>query len=367
MTLIRKSALSVAAVLLTSAAAFAAENDGFYNVTYQDIGFSLTQIDGFGELKIDVNGFGKMGYGNCIVNFSRDDAGAVKDMAPIATVNSATCPEAVKFSVAPADKGMYKLTFTEGGPLAGETFDLFPVLQPMQDRYKVTAPQGFDILGLTPGMTRAQLEAALTEKGFTKNTDWSETEEYTSGLKRALDVWQKGKSDFSDTTPEDAINVTYNAIAEGEEEVALLIGRKWHIPKSANLSLTNLKKSLDEKHGATTSGFEKRIYNRAGELQAAAFQPACAEDIHLQSVSLPYSKISESGSTEVSAACGEVVDIMTIQSYDIAGAASQLNITIAKGDLAYADFWKSWAPIELKGLEERYNLQANMTGATSNL
>ncbi len=367
MTLIRKSALSVAAVLLTSATAFAAEHDGFYNVSYQDIGFSLTQIGGFGELKIDVGGFGKMGYGTCLINFSRDDAGAIKDMAPIATVNSATCPEAVKFSIAPADKGMYKLTFTEGGPLAGESFDLFPVLQPMQERFKVTAPKGFDILGMTPGMTRAQLEAALTEKGFTKNNDWSETQEYTNGLKRSLDVWQKGKSDFSDSTPEDAVNVTYTTAAEGEEDVALLIGRKWHIPKSANLSMTNLKKSLDDKHGATTSGFEKRIYNRAGELQPDAFQPACAEDMHLQSVSIRYRAIAESGNTELSASCGEVVEIMTIQSYDIAGAASQLNLTIAKGDLAYADFWKSWAPAELKGLEERYNLQANMTGATSNL
>lgn len=367
MTLIRMSALTAAAVLLTSTATFAAENDGFYNVSYNDIGLSLTQIGGFGELKIESNGFKSMSYGTCLVNFTRDEAGAVKDMSPVATVNSAKCPEALKFSIAPSDKGMYKITFTEGGDLAGETLDLYPVLVPMSDKFTVTAPKGFDILGLTPGLTRAELEASLTEKGFTKNDRWSETQEYTNGMKQSLDVWQKGQSDFSDSTPEDAINITYTTIAEGEEEVALLIGRKWHIPKSANLSITNLKKSLDDKHGATTSGFEKRIYNRAGELQPDAFQPACAEDVHLQSVSVPYRAISEGGTTELSASCGEAVEIMTMQSYDVAGAASQLNVTIAKGDLAYADFWKSWAPGELKGLEERYNLQANMTGATPNL
>lgn len=367
MTLIRKSALSVAAMLLTSATAFAAENDGFYNVSYQDIGFSLTQIGGFGELKIDVSGFGNMGYGSCLINFSRDDAGAIKDMAPIATVNSATCPEAVKFSIAPADKGLYKLTFTEGTPLAGETFDLFPVLQPMQDRFKVTTPAGFDVLGMSPGQSRAELEAMLAEKGFTKNDQWSETQSYTNGTARALDVWQKGTSDAAPDTPEDIINITYSAVAEGEPETALLIGRRWYIPKSAGLSTTNLKKSLNDKHGATTSGFEARHYNHAGELQPKSFQPVCESDIHLQGVELSSNTIGMSDLVNISAACGALVDIAMNESYEVPGAASQLHVKLAKGDLAYEDFWKSWAPEEAKGLEERYKLQANMTASTPNL
>lgn len=364
---IHKQALTAAALLLTSTVGLAAEHDGFYNVSYKDIGFSLTQIDGFGELKIELQGFRDMAYGSCLVNFTRDETGAIKETAPVATINSAKCPETVSFSIAPAKKGLYKITFTEGGALKGENFDLYPVLQPMRETFAVTTPKGFDILGLMPGQSRTELEAALTKQGFTKDSRWSETEDYTDGRKRALDVWRKGTSDFSSDNPEDAINITYNAILEGEAEKALLIGRNWHIPKSVNLSITNLKKSLDDKHGATTSGFEARYYDRNGTLVPNSFQPVCAEDLHLQSVEVRSRGIAKQEAIKTSPSCGASVNIMTIQSYDVAGAASQLNITLIKGDLAYEDFWNSWAPAEAKALEERYGQQANMTGATPNL
>ena len=363
MILSRRAAATAGAILLSTTAAMA-EHDGFYNVSYNDIGFSLTQIGGHGELIVEPQGFGKMGFGRCIVNFSRDENGAVKDMSPVAQQNSATCPESLVFSVAPGEKGMYKITFTEGGPLAGKDFDLFPVLQPMREEFRPVAPKGFDVLGLTIGQTRAEVEAALTEKGFARHEGGSSKAEYTSGASRSYDLWTKGTDPNTDR-PEDNISLTYTTVIPGDDapERVALLSRQWNVQPEAKLSMVNLNKSLEEKHGKTTSGFDARIYDRAGELVPKAFQPVCDPAIHLQAVSLDYRAIAMQNSEQLSTACGAKVDIMTIESFETPGAAGMLKVTLVKGDVAYEDFWKTWSAAEEKELAERFELQSGMTGS----
>jgi len=357
-------AVAAAGAILLSTTAAMAEHDGFYNVSYNDIGFSLTQIGGHGELIVEPQGFGKMGFGRCIVNFSRDESGAVKDMSPVAQQNSATCPESLAFSVAPGEKGLYKIAFSEGGSLAGKDFDLFPVLQPMRDEFRPATPKGFDVLGMTIGQTRPEIEAMLTEKGFSRDETHSDKAEYTTGASRAYDVWIKG-TDTRTNRPEDIISVTYTSLEPGNaapERVALL-SRHWNVPADAKLSIVNLKKSLEDKHGKTTSGFDARIYDHAGALAPQAFQPVCDPEIHLQSVTLEFRSISMNGSEQLSTACGAKVDVMAIESYETPGAAGMLTVTLLKGDVAYEEFWNSWSAAEEKALAERFELQSGMTGS----
>src|SRR5690606_27038356 len=97
--------------MLAGTAAMA--EDGYYNVSYNDIGLTLTQIGGYGELIVAPDGAADLGFGECIMNFTRDETGAVKEKASVITKYSANCPESFDFTMAPAEGGLYKITFTE--------------------------------------------------------------------------------------------------------------------------------------------------------------------------------------------------------------------------------------------------------------
>lgn len=345
-----------------------ANDDGFFNVSYDNIGFDLTQIGSYGELIIKPQGFGNMAFGNCSVNFKRNADGSIAEMTPIVQQSSAKCPEKLAFSVAPGEKGLYKITFSEGGDLAGQSFDLFPVLRPMSDEFKVTAPKGFDILGTTIGMKRSEIKAALSAEGYTLVEAYNEVTEYQDGTVSVQEIWGKGENvDYRG--PEDTIAFTYSAVVKGSEDEAPVevMARKWSIPASANLSVANLKKSLADKHGAVTSQFEARHYNRAGELQPAAFQPVCADNVHLQQVSTKLSLVGEGEELSVSASCGASVDIMVLESFETAGLANLLKVKLVKGDVAYSAFWDSWSKREAGELQKRFEIQAGMNSTAPKL
>lgn len=345
-----------------------ANDDGFFNVTYNDIGFQLTQLGGFGELIITPQGFGGMAYGNCTVNYKRAADGSISEMTPVVQGSSAKCPEELSFTVAPSAKGIYKINFSKGGALAGKDFDLFPVLRPMSDEYKVTSPKGFDILGMTIGMKRSEIHSALKADGYSLLEGYDNTTEYQDGTIRIQEVWSKGIDPNVDG-PEDAIGITYSSVNKDQEDDALVevLARNWSIPESANLSVANLNKSLADKHGTTTSQFEKRYYNRAGELQPDAFQPVCADDVHLQQVSTLIRMPGMSEELSVTPSCGASVDIMVLDSYATKGLASKLFIKLIKGDVAYTSFWDTWSKQEADALQKRYEIQAGMNSTAPKL
>lgn len=344
-----------------------AQTDGFYNVSYNDLGIELTQIGAYGELTLSPSGLGDMGYGNCVVNFTRDESGAPKDYAAIVQQHSANCPEQIKFSIAPAADGLYSISFTEGGDLAGQTLDIFPVLQPMQESFKVTAPQGFDILGMTIGQSRAEIEAILKDKGYARLEGYTEKNEYQNGASQVLEIWGKGQHKDIPERPADEISLTYTSVFEGDEEKIEYLGRHWSLSAADNMPLATLKKSLEDKHGAPGIVGEHRYYDRAGNLAAQAFQPVCDKNIHLQSVNSSSNRIGMSDSVKFSPACGASVQVMTSEDYSAPGRAEFMDVKLQKADIAYEAFWNTWSRGEEASLKERYDLQANMTGAAPEL
>lgn len=356
------STLVLGLPLLASGAALAAD-DGFFNVSYRDIGFDLTQIGGYGELVVNAQGFKGLSYGTCTLNFTRDAEGKIQDKASVVQGSSATCPEELDFTLTPGKNGLYSLSFQSGGPLAGQSFDMFPVLVPMRDDLRITAPKGFDILGLTIGLTRTEIEAALTEKGYAPVEGYERKDDYQGGFSKAKSLWGKGKYQHDETKPADMIAISWTALIEGEpgEERAEYIGRNWRIPPGDNLSVANLRKSLDDKHGKTTSGFEDRLYDRTGALAPAAFQPVCPEDVHLQTVNSGYYFIGEGGDLQLAPACGSQLKVMVLEDYEVKGRASALIVGLMKGDVAYESFWTTWSRGEAEALKARYDQQTEMS------
>ena len=361
--------LRLSAALSLALGGSALAEDGFYNVNYSNIGLSLTQIGGYGELQVTPNGFGTMSYGTCTVNFTRDETGAVKEMTPVVQGSSAKCPETMTFQLGTGEKGMAKITFESGGDLAGETFDLFPVLLPVSDALRPVAPAGFDILGLTIGQTRAEAEDLLGARGYRKIDAYTNVAKYEAGHSKATELWGKGEYVHDASRPTDEISLSYSPVfADGSsEEKVEFLSRKWNIPAGDNLALSALKKSLEDKHGKTTSGFDDRFYDHAGNLAPGEFRYACSDSVHIQGVNSSYHFYGESGDVRLETACGAKVEVMTTEDYDAPGRASLLKISLHKGDIAYEGFWKTWSAAEEQALKQRYELQAGMNSAAPEL
>lgn len=369
--MLRTTALS--AVLLGSASQAFANTDGFHTVNgYRDaqgqVGFELTQIGGYGELIVDVQGFGGMAFGKCVLAFKRAADGSIEDATPVQQQSAASCPSEIAFTSKPGENGMLSVTFTEGGPLKGNTYDLFTVLRPFTEADAVTAPKGFDILGMTIGEERPAIEAKLTAEGFARLEGHSDTLSYRDGSTRALEIWGKGTAAVGNK-PEDYLYITWTSKLEGDQEpekVAFL-GREWSVPASANLAIAVLDKSLAEKHGQ--GAMKGHIYyDRTGTADPKAYGDVCDEKIHLQGVSVPYGSIGmRSDGETLKIACGASVIIYTGEDFQAPGRASLMKVELRKGDVAYADFWKTWSPAEAKRLQEAYELQKGMTGAAPKL
>lgn len=366
--------MAFTAVLLGTAAPVLANTDGYHTVNgYSDqkgqLGFELTQIGEYGELTVDLQGFGGMAYGKCVMAFKRAADGSVAEAAPVQQQSSAECPAEIAFTAKPTDKGMLELTFSEGGALKGQSYELFTALRPYTEADAITAPQGFDVLGMTIGEERAAIEARLTAEGFAKLDGHSEVLSYRDGSTRAMEIWGKGTSERFGDRPEDAISITWTSKAVGRDtpEKVAFIARDWNIPSSANLAIAVLDKSLADKHG---TGAMKGVihYDRAGAVAPGAYSDVCDESIHLQGVSLPWSQIGMgSEGEEMKIACGAAVRIYTNEDFEAPGRAGSMKVELRKGDVAYADFWQTWAPGEEQRLKEAYELQKGMTGAAPKL
>ena len=350
------------AALLSSSAVLAQE-EGFFTVNYKDIGFDLTQLGGYGELVVRPEGFGSMGFGECVVNFSLDETGAVKERGPVLQRNSATCPKNIEWELRTGQDGMYKIKFFEGSNLTGAEFDLFPVLQPWQEEWATKMPEGYDILGIAPGETRADTEAKLAAEGYEISEADSNTRKFEGGHEQSYVVYGKGERDY--TGYEDQIAITYSTKIAGSDapERSILLARRWNIPASAKLSIATLMKSLSDKYGQGGEVNNAVFYDTAGKVVPNAWELSCDKGRYLQQVQheLLFANSNDFVSTRIG--CGAAVKVYSSESFDNPGLASALHLTLASPDAAYQDFWQSWSVGEAAQLKERFELQANSAEA----
>ena len=351
--------------MLAGTAAHAAP-DGYYNVVMNSssggLGIELVQLGEHGELTLDIAGFSKMGYGKCIVNFTRDEAGQPKDYAPVIQQNAATCPETITFTLEDGTDGMPVIKFTEGGSLKGESSNIFPVLLPYKPEFAPKHPQNFNILGMTNGQTRAEVEKTLEAEGYKLNESWSGDLSY-EGFTRALAVYSKYDAQ---NDPKDSIGITYTAKYDGgPEERAITIQRKWILTAEDNISVNTLRKSLGEKHGIgnADSPFNAYHFDREGNWKEGASRPICDDKIHLQPVSVPTQIVGSSSDGEaMPIACGVELGVSIFEDYSSPGRAEMLTMTLKSPEVAYEDFWLTWSRGEATALKARYDSQMGMAG-----
>lgn len=335
------------ALLLPAKAQEGFDDDGLYTITYNRLAFTLTQIGLYGELVITSAGYGDMRFGSCRYVYRRDSEGMMVEHSPPRARGTARCPPQIAFVLTPSEMGFYEISFSKGSYLMGQSYKLSPKIQRMKADFETGTPEGFDILGLAPAMSRIQVEERLKELGFSPHADWHRLDEVPQLYRQRIEVWGKGKR--QDGTPEDAIGLAYSATFAGQEEELLLhISRQWHPDPMDSLSAAALRQSLEAKYGAPAKASDNRYFDRAGIWQPVG--PICAREIQLQEQAQKVLQIGERGEVISTPACGAEVRI-TIQEGKL---VDRLDLSLLKPDLLYADFWHKWSLLHALALESDY-------------
>ena len=358
------AALLLSLMLLLAPTARALGEDGLFVGTDPHLGIELVQLGEYGRLTLSSAGHGDMRYGRCRSNFKRDAKGIIAH-SPFRASGTARCPESLRFSFTKAEDGRFLLHFEAGEGLAGESYLLFARLRPMERRFADLPPQAFDSLGLSPGMRRSEIEALLRQEGFLRNPLWSMRRAQPELFSQSLEVWSRGKAEDSPERGEESIAITYSAVfeaepegegaaAEGREERALFLSRKWLIPFYDQPLAADLAKALAAKYGPTSSGLSTRFYDKSGRLQPQARLPFCAPDIHLQKVPLFVVQEGLRERREIAAACGSWVEIATKAAPQRPERIAELQIALYRSDLIYADYWQIWSRFEAEILRRDF-------------
>ena len=323
-------------------------DDGHYQITYNRLAFDLMQIGEYGALEIKTAGFGDLRFGKCSYTFRRDDQGVMVEHSPPIASGTARCPEKIAFFLSEDADGYYKITFDAGRYLQGQSYRLIPLIRRFSPDLQTPAPKGFDILGISPVMSRPEVEEKLLGLGFSPHPFLQRIEEIPDLYSQTLEVWIRGER--PEGGAEDALGLTYSSLSPDKDQEELLhISRLWHPPAHEGMKGVKLRDSLSEKYGAAAAESENRYYDRNGQWQPLG--PICASDIRLLPQKQKTLQIDKIDEFESSPACGASVKIAITENELV----ERLEISLEKPDLLYADFWRKWSLFHALILESDFH------------
>jgi hypothetical protein len=335
--------------------------DGYWSGGYLDgvggqIQLELTIINGFGELTYNASNWGELGFAICSYVF------AVEADQPLQlTRNSAAgtgdCVEQPSASLSRTLPDLLVLSL--GNPeFALETAELSGFLRPLDPAEAHGPIPGFDIVGVSPGMTFDEIEQLLLEKDFVFQESNSQAIAY-EGFTIEQKAWGRGAD--QNGSPTDWIFATFTAKKDWMPEelpIATNVGREWLIPESEAISGATMVDTLAKKYGQSSNDInEDRLFDRSGQLLSGAFN--CPESVH-QPIISNYALRSEVGQEEVQVSCGGVVRAFVGTDMST-GRANLLKLRLTDPDPVWQDFWSTWSHTEgarIKGVFD------GVTGAT---
>jgi hypothetical protein len=144
-------------------------------------------------------------------------------------------------------------------------FTLDEKIRPLGEDERATLPENFDILGVSLGMTRAEIEKNLIEgRGFVLNPEYDYLKiEETNWIVQTV-IYHRGTANDS----VDEITVVYSARRHHEstdKDQGVMVRRRSHLGQMPNLNIDILRGALTRKYGVPTKGNDRR-YGRDGQL-----------------------------------------------------------------------------------------------------
>jgi len=144
-------------------------------------------------------------------------------------------------------------------------FTLNEVIRPLGEGERAVLPDSFDILGVSLGMTREEIEKNLIEgRGFVQGSESGNRANKRSNWIAETIIYRRDTTNGST----DKIIVTYSARrhdGSAGRDVAVMVRRNSHLGWKPNLLVDVLREALTRKYGAPTQDDDRR-FGRDGQL-----------------------------------------------------------------------------------------------------
>lgn len=326
--------------------------------------FTFTSIGEVGSLKFETRGWEEFGFGTCEYVFKMEGGAHSEIYLNTASNRNASCPDRFSFDV--ARSGDDTLQFTPSSEAAAQsqidTLELQAGVRPWRPEDARASIDAIDILGVTPGMERTEIETILQEAGF-EHLDRGTIELTGNGYTQNIDFY--GRSLREDGWPTDIISIPWTADKSWDEStpIAMTITRDWSIPEDAKLSIATLKASLQGKYGIDgTYPNQILVYDRdGGRLQDGRCPRGSLQASPYRAPSTRYDRFNAQ-QQELSPYCGPSVAIST-NADSATGRATELHITVTDPDEVWRNFWATWSHSEAQRLQDLHDGIAGLRGA----
>ncbi|WP_376870203.1 hypothetical protein [Albirhodobacter sp. R86504] len=336
-----------------------------YEKGYNSIELNLTQIEKLGKLEIQFNRWAPFeGYARCQYVFAVEPGLPAKALVNGAYGQAAQCPAGFSVTLERSAANGLLLGFERADFLTKA--EMNASLRPFRAADARVPVAGLDILGLAPGMARADVEAVLEAAGYELDRDEIGGTMGRGWEAQALNAVKRDAPEGAS----DIIGVQFTPVFEGESptERLELVGRNWEISASEQLSEITLKQALTQKYGAALNGGSDWAYDRAGAVLATsdAEREACKPNGLQRFVagdSFPGWSLRRS---ELSPSCGPRLTSY-MRSDSSSGRAERLILVLYDPDIAWDRFWTIWSRDELRGIETLYDGVSNATAAAPKL
>lgn len=330
---------------------------GYVNGMGGSIGFELTSLGTVGEIKYNATNWGQLGYAICEYVFGEHDGTAPVTAVRNTGAGTGNCLESFEFTPVRVSQEVLNLQFA-GPEFELDAAELGGILTPASDEMRPKIP-GFDVLGVSPGMTLAAMETELAGKGFTVLPERGSVGAYQG---YTIDQVAWGRSPGADGRPTDLIFATFTARKEwapDAEPVATYVGRDWTVSPDDAISGTTMTQGLVQKYGPRSNSItEARYFDQSGAVLQDAY--GCPSGSH-QAVPLDYQLGITVGREEIAPTCSGIVEASVSTDYST-GRVRQVQIRLIDPLPLRNDFWEVWS----HGQSERLSLlYESVTGATA--
>ncbi|MDF2142926.1 hypothetical protein [Paenirhodobacter sp. CAU 1674] len=338
---------------------------GYQQTSGNSIKLDLTQIGDLGQLNISFHAWSPVqGNARCQYVFRTQPGQPSKALINGSYGDAPECPADFSFTLLRAGANAMRMEFQGGGFLTKA--EMQASLRPLRAADARAPVEGLDILGLTPGMLRADVERALDAEGYdlgreeiggTRGVGWK-AEALTAQRRNAPDDGR------------DRIGVQFTPAFDSEDtpQRLALVTRSWDIAPSENLSEITLRQALTEKYGQALNNGNEWLFDRRGQnLTTYKMRDTSCASNSLQTLPV---RVAVPGwandSFSVNLACGPVVT-GRVSSDSRSGRAERLLLVLYDPDIAWDSFWKIWSRDEIRRIETLYDGVSSATGAAPKL
>lgn len=213
-------------------------------------------------------------------------------------------------------------------------FELNEVIRPINNNEYAALPPNFNVLELTIGMTRTEIESRLIkDRGYVHIFD-QDINSTTANWQSDIITYRKGEAD----TENDIIKIAYSARPNGVPEgdaYAVMIHREANLGKASRLHVDALRNSLSEKYGAPTQG-DSRRYGRNGMLVRSHNETTqFCEMGNRQSIEY---RVPFDSPREFKSHCGSELHVSIVDDR-ATGLVTRYRLTLTSVDYLNNDFW----------------------------